>query len=68
MEKHKTTALMGGQGLGHSQNAKETPAGQITPDGSSHDPACGQSLRLCPFHNKFLIAHQSFGMFVAKDR
>lgn len=25
------------------------------------------SLRLCPFHKEFLIAHESFGMFVAKD-
>lgn len=26
-----------------------------------------QSLRLCPFHNKSLIAHESFRMFVAMD-
>lgn len=26
-----------------------------------------QSLRLCPFHNKSLIAYESFRMFVAMD-
>lgn len=47
--------------------SKETQTGQITPELGAAITLIVWSQRLCPLHNKFLIAHESFGMFVAKD-
>lgn len=51
------------------KDPKEPWAGQITPELGAVITLIvwSPSLRLCPLHNKFLIAHESFGMFVAED-
>lgn len=58
----------GVQGLGSSQRSQGDTGG-LTPELGAVTAltVCSQSLGSCPLHNKFLIAHESFGMFVARD-